>query len=160
MADGDNARAAGEQIESLLAELLARSGPQAADVAEELVTCLVRLYGAGLAAVMRIVGDDDRLLARLIEDPLVESLLLVHDLHPLDTATRIKRALARIGGGAEFLGIDDAGAALVRPGGGCGSTAAAIEQAVTDAAPEAAGVRLVPREQPLLQITRRPAQAR
>jgi hypothetical protein len=156
----DDAQAAGERIESLLAELRARCGPQAADVADELVTCLVRLYGAGLAAVMRIAGDDDRLLARLIADPLVESLLLVHDLHPLDAGTRIKRALARVGGGAEFAGFDDAGVALIRPGSGCGSTAAAVEQAVTDAAPEAAGVRLVPRETPLLQIMRRPEQAR
>lgn len=158
--DGYDARAAGERIESLLARLRAHSGAEVADIAEELVTCLVRLYGAGLAAVMRIAGDDDKLLARLIDDPLVESLLLVHNLHPLDTATRITRALGRIGGGAEFAGLDDAGVALVRPGSGCGSAAAAIERAVTDAAPEAAGVRLVPREPPLLQISRRPAQAR
>jgi hypothetical protein len=156
----DDAQAAGERIESLLARLRARSGPEAAEVADELVTCLVRLYGAGLAAVMRIAGDDDRLVARLLADPLVESLLLVHDLHPLDAGTRINRALARAGGGAEFLGFDDAGVALVRPGSGCGSATAAIEQAVTDAAPEAAGVRLVARDKPLLQITRRPAQAR
>jgi hypothetical protein len=156
----DDAQAVGERIESLLAQLRARSGPDAADVAEELVTCVVRLYGAGLEAVLRIAGDDDRLVARLIADPLVESLLLVHDLHPLDAETRINRALARSGGGAEFLGFDDAGVALVRPGSGCGSTAAAVEQAVTDAAPEAAGVRLVPREPTLLQITRRPAEAR
>jgi hypothetical protein len=159
-ADGTDAQAAGERIESLLARLRARSGPEAADVAEELVTCLVRLYGAGLAAVMRIAADDDRLVARLIADPLVESLLLVHDLHPHDCATRIKRALGRAGGGAEFAGFDDAGVALVRPGSGCGSTAEAVERAVMDAAPEAAGVRLVPREQPLLQISRRPAKAR
>jgi hypothetical protein len=158
--DVNDPRAAGERIESLLAQLRARSGAEAAGVAEELVTCLVRLYGAGLAAVMRIAGDDDELLARLIADPLVESLLLVHDLHPLDPATRITRALGRVGGGAEFAGFDDAGVALVRPGSGCGSAAADIERAVTDAAPEAAGVRLVPREPPLLQISRRPAQAR
>ena len=158
--EGNDAQAVGERIESLLARLRAHSGPEAAGVAEELVTCLVRLYGAGLAAVMRIAGDDDRLLARLIADPLVESLLLVHDLHPLDAATRITRALARIGGGAEFAGIDEAGVALVRPGTGCGSTAEATQRAVTDAAPEVTGVRLVPREQPLLQISRRPVQAR
>src|SRR5215469_7018808 len=160
MAEDNEARAAGERVEELLAELRARSGPEAADVATELVTCLVRLYGAGLEAVIRIVGDDDKLLARLIADPLVESLLLVHDLHPVDPGTRISQALRRIGGGPEFLGFDDSGVALVRQPSGCGSAAAAIEQAVADAAPEAAGVRLVPREQPLLQITRRPAQAR
>jgi hypothetical protein len=155
MADDNDAQAAGERVEALLAELRARSGPEAADVAEELVTCLVRLYGAGLAAVMRIFGDNDRLLAKLIADPLVESLLLVHDLHPLDADARIRRALGRIGGGAEFLGVDEAGVAHVRLGTGRGSSATAIEQAVADSAPETTGVRLVPRDPPLLQITRR-----
>jgi NifU-like domain len=154
MDEGNDARAAGERVETLLAELRACSGAQAGDVAEELVTCLVRLYGAGLTAVMRAVGDDTRLQALLIADPLVESLLLIHDLHPLDPGARIKRALGRLGGGAELLGVDDAGVAHVRLGGGCGVTTEAIEQAVTGAAPETTGVRLVPRDPPLLQISR------
>ncbi len=157
--DGNDARAAGERVEALLAELRARSGPEAADVAEELVTCLVRLYGAGLASVMRIIGDEPRLTAMLIADPLVESLLLVHDLHPLDTATRIRRALGRLGTGAEFLGVDEAGVVHARLASGCGSTTAAVEQAVAEAAPETAGVSFAPREPALLQITRRPAGA-
>jgi hypothetical protein len=155
-----DARAAGERVEELLAQLRARSGPETAGVAEELVTCLVRLYGAGLASMMTTIGDDDRLLARLIADPLVESLLLIHDLHPLDTETRIRRGLGKIGTGAEFLGVDDAGVVNVRLGSGCGSTAAMVEQAIAEAAPETTGVRLAPREPPLLQITRRPAGAR
>ena len=162
MSDGNEARTAaeaGERVEALLAELRARSGPEAADVAEELVTCLVRLYGAGLAAIMRTVGDESRLTALLIADPLVESLLLVHDLHPLDTAARIRRALGRLGTGAEFLGVDDTGVAHVRLASGCGSTTAVVEQAIADAAPETTGVAIAPREQPLLQITRRPAGA-
>ena len=163
MSDGNDARTAveaGERVEGLLAELRARSGPEAADVAEELVTCLVRLYGAGLAAIMTTIGDESRLTALLIADPLVESLLLVHDLHPLDTAARIRRALGRLGTGAEFLGVDDAGVAHVRLASGCGSTAAVVEQAIEEAAPETTGVAIAPREQPLLQITRRPAGAR
>jgi hypothetical protein len=159
MGDGNDAQAAGERVEALLAELRARSGPEAADVAEELVTCLVRLYGAGLASIMRIIGDDSRLRARLIADPLVESLLLVHDLHPLDTGTRIRRALGRLGGGTELLGVDDAGVAHIRLGSGCGSTAAVIEQAIAEAAPETTGVQVAPREPALLQISRRPAGA-
>jgi hypothetical protein len=153
-------RAAGERVEELLAQLRAHSGPEAAGVAEELVTCLVRLYGAGLASMMTIIGDDDRLRARLIADPLVESLLLVHDLHPLDTETRIRRGLGRLGSGAEFLGVDDAGVVNIRLASGCGSTVAMVEQAIAEAAPETTGVRLAPREPPLLQITRRPAGAR
>jgi hypothetical protein len=157
--EGNDAREAGERVEALLAELRARSGPEAADVAEELVTCLVRLYGAGLAAIVRTIGDESRLMALLIADPLVESLLLVHDLHPLDTASRVKRALGRLGTGVEFLGVDEAGVAHVRLASGCGSTAAVVEQAIADAAPETTGVRLEPRDPPLLQITRRPAEA-
>ncbi len=89
----------------------------------------------------------------------MESLLLVHDLHPLDADARIRRALGRLGTGAEFLGVDSAGVAHVRLGHGCGSTTAVVEQAITDAAPEATGVEFAPREAPLLQITRRPAGA-
>jgi hypothetical protein len=164
MTDASDARAAGDRVEALLAELRARSGPEAAGVAEELVTCLVRLYGAGLATIMQAIGADSsgtgqRLQALLIADPLVESLLLIHDLHPLDASARIGRALGRLGTGAEFLGIDDAGVAEVRLGHGCGSATGDIERAVTDAAPEITGVRFAPREATLLQITRRPAGA-
>ena len=153
------AQETGARVEALLAELRARSGPEAADVAEELVGCLVQFYGAGLAAIVRTIGDDQRLQALLIADPLVESLLLVHDLHPLDADARVRRALGRLGTGAEFLGIDEAGVVHVRLGHGCGSTTAVVERAVSDAAPETAGVSFAPREAPLLQITRRPAAA-
>ena len=154
-----DAREIGARVEALLADLRARSGPEAADVAEELVTCLVRLYGAGLETIMRTVGAEQRLQALLIADPLVESLLLVHDLHPLDAGTRIRRALGKLGVGAEFLGLDDAGVVEIRLGKGCGSVTGDIEQAVTDAAPETTGVRFAPRQAPLLQITHRPAGA-
>jgi len=154
-----DAQDAGKRVDALLAELRARSGPEASDVGEELVTCLVRLYGAGLEAIMRTIGDDARLQALLVADPLVESLLLVHDLHPLDADARIRRALGRLGTGAEFLGIDSAGVAQVRLGHGCGSTAEVVDQAIADAAPETAGVEFAPREAPLLQISRRPAGA-
>jgi hypothetical protein len=154
-----DARETGTRVEALLAELRFGSGPEAATIAEELITCLVSLYGTGLETIMRTIGDDARLQALLIADPLVESLLLVHDLHPLDASTRIRRALGRLGVGTEFLDIDDAGVAHVRLGGGCGSTAGEVEQVVTDAAPDITGVRFAPREAPLLQITRRPAGA-
>jgi hypothetical protein len=155
-----DAREAGEHVESLLADLRASADPRAADVAEELVTCLVRLYGDGLTRIITTIGDDTRLQALLIADPLVDSLLLIHDLHPLDTESRIKRALGRLGPGAELLGVDDDGVVHVKLAGGCGSTAAAVQQAVADAAPETSGVELAPRDPPLLQIMTRPAGTR
>jgi Fe-S cluster biogenesis protein NfuA len=182
MAAGQGAQAAGEQVEKLLAELRSHGGAQVAAAAEELVSCLVELYGAGLAEVVRILGEDaeagPRLLDALAADPLVESLLLVHDLHPLDLRTRVERALGavmpRLGphaGHAEFSGVDDQGVIhlrLERGGHGCNSSAAtyttAIEQAVAEAAPDAAGVDVevveAPAELPLLQIGRGPTMAR
>jgi hypothetical protein len=81
-------------------------------------------------------------------------------LHPLDASARIRRALGRLGIGAELESVDQDGVAHIRLGSGCGSTEATIMQAVTDAAPETTGVRLIPRDPPLLQITRRPVGAR
>ena len=174
MAAGDDAQAAGERVEALLAELRSQAGPRVAATAEELVSCLVELYGAGLATITEILGADEagpRLMDKLVADPLVESLLIVHDLHPLDTSTRVRRAVEEVlpqlgshAGDVEYLGLDEAGVLRLRlEQGGCSAESARdlIEKAVAAAAPEAAGVgvELVepPSELPLLQITRRPA---
>jgi len=178
MATGQDAQAAGERVEALLAELRSDAGPQVAATAEELVSCLVELYGAGLARITGILGADEagpRLMAELAADPLVESLLLVHDLHPLDASARIRRAveqvLPRLGaraGEVEYHGLDEQGVVhlrLERTAHGCQSSAGTIQavigQAVTTAAPEAARVDIevveAPAELPLLQIGRRPA---
>ena len=182
MAAGHDAQKAGERVEALLAELGSQAGPQVAATAEELVSCLVELYGAGLAEIITIIGEDaeagPRLMAKLTGDPLVESLLLLHDLHPLPVADRVRRAIEAVmpqlgahAGRVDFEGVDDQGVihlSLERGGHGCGSSSgavqAAVEQAVADAAPETAGVDIevvtpAP-ELPLLQITRRPTAAR
>jgi hypothetical protein len=151
----------GERVEELLAELRTRCGPEAVGAAEELVTLLVRLYGAGLERVMRITSGDSRLQARFVADPLLESLLLIHDLHPLEVGARIRRALGRLGVGAELLSVDEDGTAVVKLAHGGGALAMTdVEEAVMAVAPEVTGVRLAPREPPLLQIGRRPAETR
>src|SRR5207344_3331919 len=172
MAEGHDAQAAGQRVEGLLAELRAQAGPQAAATAEELVSCLVELYGAGLARITEIVGESGpALMDQLVADPLVESLLLVHDLHPLDTSARVRRAVEEVlpqlgshAGDAEYLGLDDTGVLRLRlEQSGCSADTVRdlIEKAVAGAAPEAAGVAIEmaqpPAEPTLLQITRRPA---
>ena len=167
---------AGDRIEALLAQLRAGGGP-AAGAAEELVGLLVGLYGDGLsriAAALRGGGPAGAaMLAELAEDPLVESLLLLHDLHPLDVDTRIQRALDRIrpylgshAGGVQYLGVTGGVARLRLEGSchGCPSSTAtvqlAIEGAVTGAAPEVSDVVVegmtAPPEPALLQIGLRP----
>jgi Fe-S cluster biogenesis protein NfuA/nitrite reductase/ring-hydroxylating ferredoxin subunit len=138
----------GDRIEELLAALTARGqGP----AAEELVRLLVGLYGDGLAHVMAAVVEagDPAALDQLISDPLIESLLLLHGLHPLDVDTRIQRALDRVrpylgshAGGVQYIGVTDGVARLKLEGNcdGCPSSTVtvqlAIEGAVQDAAPE------------------------
>ncbi len=175
MTPDHDTEAVGERVEGLLAELRAQAGEQAAAVAEELVSCLVELYGAGLARITEIAGESDPgLMAKLVADPLVESLLLVHDLHPLDTSTRVRRAVEEVlpqlgshAGDVEYLGLDESGVLRLRlEQRGCSAETVRdlISTAVTGAAPEAAGVAIEvvqpPAEPTLLQITKRPVGTR
>ena len=160
-------RAVGERIDALI-DASAANGPVARERAEELVRLVVDLYGAGLERIVDIVGAER--VGDLAADPLVESLLLVHDLHPLDTSTRVRRAVEEVlpqlgshAGNVEYLGLDEAGVLRLRlEQSGCSADTVRdlIEKAVAGAAPEAAGVAIEmaqpPAEPTLLQITRRP----
>jgi Fe-S cluster biogenesis protein NfuA/nitrite reductase/ring-hydroxylating ferredoxin subunit len=166
----------GERIEELLASLRARGGAAAA-TAEELVRLLVGMYGDGLAAIMAALAEEGEpgraVMDRLAADPLVEGLLLLHGLHPLDTDARIQRALDQVrpylgshAGGVQYLGVSDGVARLRLEGSchGCPSSTVtvrlAIEGAVQDAAPEVTEVVVegmtAPPEPKLLQIGPRP----
>ena len=170
-------RDVGARVEELLDALRSGTFSGAAPAAEELVRLLVGLYGDGLSHIVAALRDQGEpgvaMLRQLAEDPLVESLLLLHDLHPLDVDARIQRALDRVrpylgshAGGVEYLGVRD-GVALLRLEGSChgcpSSTVTvqlAIEGAVADAAPEVTKVVVegmtAPPAPALLQIGRRP----
>ncbi len=167
---------AGERIESLLAGLRARDEAAAA-AAEELTAALVGLYGDGLSRVVAALAAagpaGSAILGQLAEDPLVGSLLLLHDLHPLDVDARIQQALDRVrpylgshAGGVQYLGVTDGVARLRLEGSchGCPSSTVtvrlAIEGAVAEAAPEVREVLVEGVTEPpgpaLLQIGPRP----
>jgi hypothetical protein len=112
--------------------------------AEELVRQLTDLYGDGLTRVVEILREQaPDLLAAIAADDAVTDLLALHDLHPLDAAARVRRALDRVGGDVGYLGLDG-GVVRVWLGGGCSSVPrATVEAAVRDAAPELAGVEFV-----------------
>jgi Fe-S cluster biogenesis protein NfuA len=175
-------RDVGARVEELLDALRSGAVKDAAPAAEELVRLLVGLYGDGLAHIVATLRDDGgpgvAMLHKLAEDPLVESLLLLHDLHPLDVDARVQRALDRVrpylgshAGGVEYLGTADGVARLRLEGSchGCPSSTVtvqlAIQGAVQDAAPEVTEVVVEGMTAPsapgpqLLQIGRRPADA-
>jgi Fe-S cluster biogenesis protein NfuA len=171
--------ACGERIERLLAELES-ADPAVARYGEQLVRTLVELYGAGLARVTDLLtqaGDPGRdLLRRLADDPLVSALLVIHDLHPVDTETRVRQAVAEVrpflgrhSGDVELLEVADGVVRLRLTGNchGCPSSELtvrhAIEKAVLTAAPEVGEVLVEgvvaepePPDGPLLQIQPRP----
>jgi Fe-S cluster biogenesis protein NfuA len=113
--------------------------------ATETVHALVELYGEALARFL--AGADPA------EDELLSHLLLVHDLHPVDVETRVRRALDEVrpylgshGGDVELLAVED-GVARLRLGGtcnGCPSSTVtlrnAIEEAIMRAAPDLDGI--------------------
>jgi Fe-S cluster biogenesis protein NfuA len=171
--DGLDVRELPARIESLLDELSA-AGEAAAATAEQLVASVVTLYGAGLERIVELIGDGPdgtAILRRLADDSLVANLLMLHDLHPDDIGTRIQQALDKVrpylgshAGGITFIGVDDAGVAMLQLIGscdGCAGSAAtvhnAVERAVLEAAPELTGVEVegVVEPKPLLQISMR-----
>ncbi len=160
----------GERVEALLARLSQQGGDRAAATGDELVRLLVEFYGAGLERIVEIVAADRReLLDVLADDPLVESQLILHGLHPVGVDERIERALDRVrpylgshAGGVAYLGVDDEGVAHLRLDGSCNGCASStvtvrmtIEEAVLGAAPEVAGIEVegqAEKPKPLLQI--------
>jgi Fe-S cluster biogenesis protein NfuA len=151
----------GQQIEELLATCAAHADPTVSATAEELARLLMGMYGAGLERILALLagagGPGHRLLYEMLDDELLASLLVLHDLHPEDTTTRVTRALESVrpylgshAGGVDLLGVffDDPlepGGAIVRlrlqgSCDGCPSSAVtvkmAIEKAIEEACPE------------------------
>jgi hypothetical protein len=128
------------RIETLL-ERLAGRGDGAREEAEELVSSLVELYGAGLARVVTLLGDD---ATRLAGDELVSALLVLHGLHPLSVDARITQTVERMrmstGFDIAFHGVDDAGVAHFRTGNG--AISGLLETAVLEVAPDVARVEI------------------
>ena len=149
-----NVRQVGDRIEVLLGELRSSAAPDVAAKVEEVVSLLVELYGAGLERILEIVNEDAAaaapLLTRLTDDKFIESLLVLHGIHPVDVDTRIEAALDQArpylgshAGGVEYLGVDEDGVAHLRLEGschGCPSSTVTVkltlEQAIAEAAPE------------------------
>jgi Fe-S cluster biogenesis protein NfuA/nitrite reductase/ring-hydroxylating ferredoxin subunit len=137
-----------QQLTQQLEEL--EDGPDKR-IAEELVGAIVALYGDGLERIVGVLADSgvagQEIHERLVDDGVVASLLLIHDLYPIDLETRVREALDTVrpymeshGGNVELLGLED-GVARLRLAGschGCAASAATLELAIKDALDEAA----------------------
>ncbi len=150
---GPDPRGTGARIEQVLEEFRTSALPDVTERAEELVELLVDLYGTGLQRFVELLAeepDGPDVLRRLATDDLVGSLLVLHDLHPDDTETRVLAALDKVrpylgshAGGVTYLGIDEEGVVQLRLEGSCDGCPSslvtvkmAIEGAINEAAPE------------------------
>jgi Fe-S cluster biogenesis protein NfuA len=143
-----------ERLDSLLGRLEHATGP-VAESATQAVQALATVYGTALGRVMALAEKAPQIASALVEDELLHHLLALHGIHPWPPEERIRRALTELrhhldpgGHQVELAGIED-GVALLRWSSGergCGSSAAGIEQAITDgvlaAAPELRGARI------------------
>src|ERR1700730_2295239 len=148
-----------QRVQELQARLDSAEDPATREIAEELLSAVVQMYGAGLE---RIVGsllsageESERLAAVLAEDELVAALLLIHDLHPVPLQERVRGALDHVrpymeshGGNVELLSLQE-GVARISLRGSCSDCAAsavtlelAIKQALEEAAPDLAGLEV------------------
>ncbi len=147
------------RVQELQAKLDAAGDAATRELAEDLVSAVVQMYGAGM---QRIVGslldageEGERLALALAEDPLVVPLLLIHDLHPVALEDRVRGALEHVrpymeshGGNVELLSLEE-GVARIGLRGSCSDCTAsavtlelAIKQALEDAAPDLEGLEV------------------
>jgi Fe-S cluster biogenesis protein NfuA/nitrite reductase/ring-hydroxylating ferredoxin subunit len=149
-----------ERVQELQVALESASGATALDIADELVSAVVQMYGAGLTRIMAALHDagpeGERIAASLPDDELVSTLLLIHDLHPISLADRVRAALDSVrpymkshGGNVELLALQDGVARLALQGScsDCSASAVtlelAIKQALEEAAPDLEGLDVV-----------------
>ncbi len=158
MSESSDVGATGAQVESLLAELGSSADARTYQQVEEIVRLLTQLYGDALERISSIVESEAGrdMLLRLADDDLVNGLLVLHELHPKDTETRVQESLDKVrpylgshAGGVELLGVDTEGVAYLRLEGtcdGCPSSAVtvkyAIEGAIGELAPEVTAVEV------------------
>jgi Fe-S cluster biogenesis protein NfuA/nitrite reductase/ring-hydroxylating ferredoxin subunit len=152
--------ASGEELVERVQELQARlelSGDSATrELAEELVSAIVQMYGAGLERIVAAMMEaDDGVAASLADDELVATLLLIHDLHPVSLEQRVQAALDSVrpymeshGGNVELLSLSS-GVARIHLRGSCSDCSAssvtlelAIKQALEEAAPDLEGLEV------------------
>jgi len=141
------------RVQALSAELDRLGDPHAKRVAEEFGAAVLEMHGDGLERILGALDEGAR--RRLADDPLVGSLLLIHDLHPVPLEDRVQAGLDQVrpymeshGGNVELLWIEDGVARLRLQGScnGCGASAStlelAVEKALEETAPDLLGMEV------------------
>ena len=148
-----------DRVQELTAKLDELPDEEARELAQDLVSAVIAMYGDGLRRIMDAIGRSREagatILDELSQDGAVASLLLIHDLYPASLEERVVEALDTVrpymeshGGNVELLGLEDGVAKLALQGScnGCAASRAtlelAIKQALDEHAPDLAGLEV------------------
>jgi Fe-S cluster biogenesis protein NfuA len=148
-----------ERVQQLSEQVDELPDPRARELASDIVAAVIAMYGDGLERIVAAIDESGQaaapIMARLTEDGAVSSLLLIHDLYPVDLQERVLEALDTVrpymeshGGNVELVSLDDGVARLALRGScnGCSASRAtleqAIEQALAEHAPDLAGLEV------------------
>ncbi|WP_348268043.1 NifU family protein [Edaphobacter paludis] len=141
-----------ERVEKLAARLQSAGDPEIRATALDLVQSVVELHGAGLQRLIDSLMQTpagEHALGQALQNDLVSSMLLLHNLHPDDIETRVLRGIEKArpylkshGGDVELTGVRD-GIVHLRLHGTCGSCPSssitlknAVEDALFEVAPD------------------------
>src|SRR6187200_841489 len=155
-----------QRVEELTARVEDLPDPAARRAAEDLMSAVIDMYGLGLTRIVEILNEDEsagEVKQQLVDDGVVASLLLIHDLYPVPIEERVMEALDNVrpymeshGGNVELVSLDD-GVARIRLEGSCDGCPAssstlelAIKTALEEAAPDLLGIEVEGIEQDLL----------
>lgn len=145
-----------ERVEKLAARLESAGDPEIRATALDLVQSVVELHAAALQrlvdSLMR-TREGEQALSEALQNDLISSMLLLHNLHPDDIETRVLRGIQKVrpylkshGGDVEFAGVRD-GIVHLRLHGTCGSCPSsaitlknAVEDALFEVAPDIVGI--------------------
>lgn len=148
-----------ERLRGLSERVEAIEDPAARSAAQELVAAVLEMHGAGLAKIGEVLDEagaaGEEAKRKLLEDGVVASLLLIHDLYPVSLEERVREALVEVrpymdshGGDVELLGVED-GVVRLRLAGSCDGCPAsastlelAIEEALERTAPDMVGLEV------------------
>jgi hypothetical protein len=142
-----------EEIGKLISDLDEIADPKARTSARVLVQLVMELHGTALERMMEVIYSKGEVGVDIIDslgrDRVASGMLVLHNLHPDDTETRVARAIDDVGRQLQKQEVEvrlvsfESGAVTVfakTSAHACGSTAAtvrsSIEEAVYEAAPE------------------------
>jgi Fe-S cluster biogenesis protein NfuA/nitrite reductase/ring-hydroxylating ferredoxin subunit len=155
-----------QRVEELTAQVEQIPDARSRRAAEELMAAVIDMYGLGLTRIVEILEEEDgaaEVKRRLVDDGVVASLLLIHDLYPVPIEERVAEALDNVrpymeshGGNVELVSLQD-GVARIRLEGSCDGCPAssstlelAIKTALEETAPDLLGIEVEGIEQDLL----------